>query len=247
MDGKEIVDKISDGASLRTFMVPDDDIPSNHPEHIESYTLPHILIKDNYFFGKTETAHIAYLPGEPPHPQMSFCYTNIGNIFCSYTPSERAGLFMSKKRYRKHIWTLKKDYRLVWDSAQDRSPEKIKIEIEACAKFKIALLDVEEIWNIHPVDLPMYYTDGKTFLLKTVMDIYPLRFRNFQMLNDCYKTHREFFDTKPIDGVGTKYFESDGFPSFYEINSDGSYRSYYDVTRDTVQRYKRLKVFSDRL
>lgn len=247
MTDKEIIEKLIDGASLRTYMVPDDAIPSNSPEHIETYNLPHVVIQGDCFFGKTETAHVAYEPGQPPHPAMSFCYTNIGHLFCSYTPNSGAGMYMSKMRYKAHRWVLKEDCRLVWDSDTARSTEPIKTAIESCARFKMALLDVEGIWNIHPVDLPMLYPLSMTFELKTVMDVYPQNFRNMEQIAALHQQRRDFFQTRPASSKeGGLYFETGGFPTFYAIQSDGSYRSYYDIARDSTQKYLRLRVFADK-
>src|SRR3972149_3509184 len=140
---KEIIEKLLNGASLRTFMIPDESIPSNFPEHIETYDLPHIIINGDYFWGKSESAHY-------------------------YNADTNGITFMSKKRYKVHSWVLKENYRLIWDSEVSKSTEEVMKAVELSFKFKIAILDSEDIWNIHPVDLPMYYTHKKTFELKTV-------------------------------------------------------------------------------
>src|SRR3990167_3019389 len=102
MSNNDIIDKLLDGASLRTFMIPDSSIPSNYPEHIESYDLPHVIINGGYFWGKSETAHLT-----PQLRVAAFCYTNIDNIFCSYNPMIHKVYFMSKARYKMHRWNLK--------------------------------------------------------------------------------------------------------------------------------------------
>ena len=158
---KEIIKKLLNGASLRTFMIPDESIPSNYPEHIETYDLPHIIINGEYFWGKSETTHLIHTLGSRDAGVTSFCYTNIGNIFCSYNPKTSGVMFMNKRRYRAHRWYLNDNFRMIWDSEMDNSTEVIRQEIESCSKFKIAMLDSEDIWNIHPVDLPMYYTFNK--------------------------------------------------------------------------------------
>ena len=60
---KEIIEKLLNGASLRTFMIPDESIPSNYPEHIEAYDLPHVIINGDYFWGKSDTAHLIHTLG----------------------------------------------------------------------------------------------------------------------------------------------------------------------------------------
>ncbi|HJO71327.1 MAG: hypothetical protein QF450_05770 [Rhodospirillales bacterium] len=49
MENEEIIRKVLGGYSLRTFMVPDPAIPSNTPQHSETYDLPHVVIKGKHF------------------------------------------------------------------------------------------------------------------------------------------------------------------------------------------------------
>ena len=37
------------------------------------------------------------------------------------------------------------------------------------------------------------------------------------------------------------------FECFYSVFPDGAYYSYYDIPRNTMQKYKRLRVYSDNL
>ena len=247
MTDKEIIEKILNGASLRTFMIPDESIPSNYPEHIETYDLPHVIITGGYFWGKSETAHLFHTLGIMEMGIGAFCYTNIDNIFCSYNPDLTGVTFMNKKRYKKHAWILKENYRLIWDSENDSSTEKIKRAIESCSKFKIAMLDSEDIWNIHPVDLPMYYTGDRIFELKTVYDFYAIWFRYPDEIKKFIVQFSDFFSAESTDNSKTLRFECQKFTTFYSIRSDGTYYNFFDIPRKTTQKYKRLKVFVDTL
>ena len=261
-EGREsrLIERLINGASLRTFMVPDECLPGNFPEHIETYDLPHIIIKGDQFWGNSGTSHLFHIESGEQLERISFSYTNMGNCFCSYTPSKSLVMMMSKRRYKKHEWRLRDNYRLAWDSATDRSTGDILREIESCSKFKIALLDSENIWNIHPVDLPMYYHTEEQFELKTVMDEYPLFFRNIEMIKKGLLTkfpghYENYFDSvaavreSPISGVEIQRcnlgFETPKFPCFYSVRGDGSYYNFFDIPRKTTQKYKRLKVFVD--
>ncbi len=247
MTDKDIVKQLINGASLRTFMVPDEAIPSNYPEHIETFDLPHLIIKGEAFWGKSESVHAGYKLGEKIYPPCSFCYTNITDLFCSYTPSTNACVFMDKKRYRKHNWLFKNNYRLVWDSEGDSSTGGIKRGIEDGEKFKIAMLDSEGIWNIHPVELPMYYSQEQYFALNSPGDQYPMFFRTPCEILELQEKHAAFFNKKaPGKTSGLKHSDIQAFYSFYVLKSDGSYHSTYDIARGTSQRYKRLKVFVER-
>ncbi len=239
-----MMDGILNGASLRTVMIPDDAISSNNPEHIESFHLSHIITKGDSFWGKSEATHVGDHLGEEPYPLCSFCYTNIGNIFCSYMPSSNRCVFMSKKIYRKHAWRIRNDFNLLWDSEQDDLPEKIREKIEQAAKMKIVMLDEEDVWNIHPITLPMYYKREQRFELKSAGDAYPMIFRDPNETLGYLERHRRFFDIKRSDNhLALMDFDVKVFSSFYVLKSDGTYHSYYDIPRGTSHRYKRLKVF----
>lgn len=245
--GGEITARLLNGASLRTFMVPDSSLPSNYPEHMETYNLPHVILNGDFFWGKSDTSHLMVVPGEGMSPRTAFCYTNIGNIFCSYTPENNCISLMSKKRYKTHLWRLRNDYQLIWDSDTDISTDTIREAIENCATFRIAMLDSENVWNIHPVDLPMYYPESKRFVLKTAMDEYPIFFRYPEDTVELLRNYPGFFETKPVGNEhGAIYVEKFvKFCTFYLIESDGTYRNYFDVPRNTVQRYTRLRIFTD--
>lgn len=247
MTDQEIVLRLLEGASLRTVMVPDDAMASNRPEHIETYDLPHLLINGDSFWGKSETTHLGHAPGSGKTGEVAFAYTNIGPLFCSYNPFTRGARLMSKKRYKKHEWVLRDHFRLVWDSEKGSATEEIKKEIEAASKFKIAMLDSEEIWNIHPVDLPMYYSKEGVFEFKTVDDQYPTFFRYPSQTEELLQRYHDFFNHRPEDDEPgfIRLGDSPQFYSFYSIRSDGSYYNFFDIPRNTVQRYKRLKVFAD--
>ena len=112
-------------------------------------------------------------------------------------------------------------------------------EIEACAKFRIALLDSEGIWNVHPVDLPMYEKESGVFQLKTVRDGYPMFFRHQSLLDDMVEK------VQGIDRHAAIIIHPDIFECFYSVFPDGTYYNFYDISRNTKQEYQRLLVFTD--
>lgn len=240
----ELVGKLINGASLRTFMIPDSSIPSNYPEHHETYDLPDVIVAGEYFWAKSRTLHLKPEDGST----AAYCYTNIGNVFCAVNPIHNQVILMSKKRYRTHRWLIRENYQLIWDSDAGHSPELIENEILAGAKFKIAMLDSEDVWNIHSVDLPMYYPDERKFTLKTVMEAYPVFFRYPPATTKMLIEGKDFFETKPSsnkNGILTvSPFQV--FFTFYAVSSDGTYSNFFDIQRGTVQEYRRLKVFTDK-
>lgn len=151
---------------------------------------------------------------------------------------------MNKIRYREHIWHVREDYKLIWDSNEGSLTEAVKKAIKQCSKFKIAMLDSEDIWNIHPVDLPMYYSTEGKFILKTVMDAYPVFFREASILMVVKQKCPDFFKEQHKDIL---LFKCNKFISFYSLSSDGTYYNSFDIPRGTKQKYKRLKIYVDRI
>lgn len=239
MTDEELVHGILEGYSLRTFMVPDPAMPNNSPEHMESYELPLVIIKGNHFWGKTENGHLHHVPGDAPYGLNAFCYTNAADIFCAIRAEDGLVALMRKDRYKTHEWTLVRNYKLVWDSGGDQPVEAVAKDIEAGAKFKIALLDRENIWNVHPVDLPKFDTLSGLFQLETCWDRYPTVFRQGSFPENALTTvHNSERDMGTMIEPGT-------FEAFYSVFSDGTYYNFYDIHRNTKQDYKRLKVYSD--
>ena len=239
MTDEELVQGILEGCSLRTFMVPDPAMPNNYPSHIESYDLPHVIINGAHFWGKTEYGHLHHVPGDEPLGLNAFCYTNAAEIFCAIRSDNGLVALMRKDRYKTHEWKLVRNHKLVWDSGGDQPVEAVAEEIEAVAKFRIALLDSEGIWNVHPVDLPMYEKDSGRFQLKTVRDSYPMLFRSGALPEHVIAKIQEIGrDTAII-------LDSRLFECFYSVFSDGTYYNFYDIQRNTSKSYERLMVYTD--
>lgn len=240
---QQIIERILDGCSLRTVMVPDPELPSNRPEHVESYDLPHVVISGTTFWAKSRSSHLFHLVGEADMGRVAFCYTNAGDHFCSFNDTNNKGVAFSRFRYKKHRWHLAKNYRLIWDSENNEPADALRIEIEKPSTFKIAMLDSEDVWNVHPVDLPMYEVEQGVFRLKTNYDFYPAFFRNSNGADVLTSLRSEAVE-ESVRALNVS-FETPPFCSFYSVCSDGSYYNYYDIPRSTQQNYVRLKVFSD--
>jgi len=246
-ENQRIINALLSGCSLRTFMIPDDAIPTNNPEHLECYSLPHVLIFDDQFWGKTQTAHIGCHEGYVSENPCAFCYTSFGELFFSYTSALSGGVLMSKRRYKHHEWLLKPDFKLIWDSSSaSDEPASIKKAIKAAATLKVALLDEVGVWHMHLVDLPMFYPERDRFVLKTVHDAYPEDFGVRSTIEAVYDQLRDFFETKPKSNKDNcTHFQCMAFSTFYEIRSDGTYRHYDDFLSGVTRRYRHLKIFSD--
>lgn len=251
----EIIEKILSGASLRCVMRPDDEIPTNRPLHDECFDLPHVIINGEEFCAIT-SREIVTKPGvELP---IVFYYTHNG-LFGSFSPVEvEAGLVGPKdvlwvslaprKRYRKFEWLVRGAYKKIWDSMNMRDIEPVRQAVLRGASLKVAFLDEEEIWNIHPVILPQVACNEKAFLLQTNFIAYPFFIRNIQVLEGYIDSEgwREYIDGDKLCFTEGRRFKDLPFQAFYHLRNDGTYKSYYDLARgDTVNSYKHLMVFAD--
>lgn len=229
-------------------MVPDDSMLTNRPLHCEGFYLPHIIITGNVFGEMSRTVHFAHT--KDTRGLWYFCYTNHPNgLFFSYYLELHDITLMSTKRYKRHEYIVKDNWNLIWDSEWNEKPAPYRIDrlIEQGACFKIAMLDDENIWNIHPVDLPMYHINEGTFNIKTEYFEYAFTMRNTQQINELIKANETFFNTKPESNKdGTLMGKCLSFHAFYNLFYNGEYYNYYDIPRGIKQRYKRLKVFCEK-
>ncbi|MFZ5994619.1 MAG: hypothetical protein ACOYU4_06510 [Thermodesulfobacteriota bacterium] len=244
----DLIQKLIDGYSLYTYMVPDDSIPTNRPLHCEGFYLPHIVITDNVLWAMGRTVHFAHTKDK--RGLWHFCYTNHPNgLFFSYYPELHGITFMSTKRYKRHEFIVKDNWKLIWDSLWPEKPQDYRIDrlIEQGARFKIAMLDDENIWNIHPVDLPMYHINEGSFNLKTEYFAYVFMIRNVKEIDELTEAKKTFFSTKPESNEdGTLSGKCAPFHAFYNVFDNGEYYNFYDIPRGSRQRYKRLKIFCEK-
>ena len=156
---------------------------------------------------------------------------------------------MSTKRYKRHEFIAKNNWNLIWDSEWKEKPDNHKIDQILChgSRFKIAMLDDENIWNIHPVDLPMYHTNEGTFNIKTEYFDYAGTIRSTKDIKELVEANKMFFSTKPESNRdGTLSGKCAPFHAFYNLFDNGEYYNFYDIPRDSKQKYKILKVFCEK-
>jgi hypothetical protein len=244
----DLIQKLIDGYSLYTYMVPDDSIPTNKPLHCEGFYLPHVLIKDDTFWGMARTVHVSH--SKETFGFGHFAYTNHrSGLFLSYNPSTSNITFMSTKRYKRHEFIVKDNWKLIWDSAWNEKPQDYRIDrvIERGSCFKIAMLDDENIWNVHPVDLPMYHINEGSFNIKTEYFEYAFAIRSTKDIDELVEANKTFFSTKPeSNSDGVLHGTCAPFHAFYNVFDNGEYYNFYDIPRGSRQRYKRLKIFCEK-
>ncbi len=249
MNGNDdLIQKLIDGYSLYTYMVPDDSMPTNRPLHCEGFYLPHIIVTDKIFWAMGRTVHMFHT--DEIYGAVHFCYTNHSDgIFFSYNPLTSIIVFMSTQRYKRHEFIVRDQWNLIWDSSWDEKPQDQRIDrlIERGGRFKVAMLDSENIWNIHPVDLPMYHINEGSFNIKTEYFEYALAIRNAQEITKLDEASKAFFHNKPESNQnGTLRAKCRSFHAFYNVFDSGEYYNLYDISRGSKQRYKRLKIFCEK-
>ncbi len=112
MDEAHIIESLITGNSLATVMMPDVAIPSNKPKHLEGFLLPHVLIRNNEFWGFTRCVHNAHtLGGHVMKDPTVFAYgNNIEKTFISFTYGSEKMNWMPLIRYESHEFIIKEDY-----------------------------------------------------------------------------------------------------------------------------------------
>lgn len=250
----QIIEKLLSGASLRTVMTPDDDIPGNRPLHDEHFDLPHVIINDGTFFGITKDSLL--LNHNKDEPAMAFYYSNLEEIFGVISPIDMFFrqdkkinfLIASQKRYKQHQWKIKSNSELVWEFTGDKNNGKLREAICCARKLTVALLDEEDVWNIHPIALPQINRKSDGFILKSEYSAYPYLFRNPPAMKDFMKNHIEkgYFSNKSQYLAYMNKILHQPFFAFYHISPDGTYKSYYDLRRgNTTNKYSNLKIFAE--
>jgi hypothetical protein len=97
----DIIDKVLNGFTLRTFMIPDPSIPSNQPEHLEGLELTHIVITGDLMWAKSDATHLNHSLGSSYGGLHAWCYSSPTDLFASYTPETSKLFLMFKSRYKK--------------------------------------------------------------------------------------------------------------------------------------------------
>ena len=227
-----LLNNILEGADLRIVLEPDEKIDPSAPPHIEAFDLPHVVIVDGHFWGRTPTVHSRSTP-----VVCSFCYPSGGRLLCSYTPSNGAGRMIQMDRY-KHMWWKPSDrYGLVWDQSYGEDTQKLLDAVRAGRRLKAAMLDKSGVWDINPIHLPM--VSKGWFLLRTPMDYYPAWFRSPSWMKDTHEAFSSYFLEKD---VATVPFECDAFPSWYAFSPGGVYRG--GLSEDELT-YEELRIFAE--
>jgi hypothetical protein len=247
MDDQEVIQELIDGRSLYTYMVPDDSIPTNRPLHAQGFCLSNIVVTKDVFWGMSRPGHLEYDHNHVISQSSLFCYTNgFNGIFFHYNPREEGMALMPLSRYKRHEFIVKDNWELIWDSSRKESCpiNDFRNLVKSGTRFKIALLDHEDIWNIHPVDLPMCHLNAEMLVMRTELFSSPEIIRRPAMMQRVVKEYESFFKSRPSSKEEEAIrIRCNSFNAFFSVSSDGTYYNYYDIPMGSMHEYGRLKIF----
>ena len=247
MQDSQVIEQLLSGYTLYSSMEPDPSIPTNHPLHMECFSLPFILLREQRFWARTRAEHaVGHFSG-----RMAFNYLSWCNLFFSYSAMSSGGALMSLKRYRKFEWILKHEYDPIWDSSDKHHSLPLLVEaIQQAKSLRVALL-LDNTWHLYPVHLPMYHPENQSFVLKICFDRFPSAFQDFSVIDELYQSKQAYFDTLPKSNEdGVKCFQAESSEVVREVRSEGCFRFTTGAlgkrSQELEGQYDRLVVFAQR-
>ncbi len=260
MNDTDIIDTILNGASLRLVLHPRNDVQTDFPDMYESFDLRHIILKDQRFFAKTATCHA--IPVNFSTYDMataySYAYSNHYCYVVNSSPGADTARIYNKNVYESLEFVPVDNFELIWDSKEANGAQPVTDAIAAGKLLKIALLDSDGYWNIHPIHMPSFYIGKNNFELFTDQDAVPfflhdeetLETLELQMKERLKEAIREFSPRnlrEVFDKAGFTFENPEFYSTFYTIRSNGEYlRASTVLKQEAPERYEALKIFADK-
>ncbi|MEX2451910.1 MAG: hypothetical protein WD407_13725 [Rhodospirillales bacterium] len=256
------VDDLLNGATLRVVLRPHRNAQTDPPDTIQSFELPHITLIGDRFFAKTAARHAAsfQLRDYDLNTAYSYAYSNYYDFVVNCSLTESVSRIRGKKVHADVAFVTPRNYELVWCSEQDppaEAVEAVETAILSGRRLKTALLDGDDIWNIHPVHMPSFYVDKNFFELFTEQDAMPVFFRRTEELEAIGSKYKSFVEdhlrenapeTKApaYNDVTMLNPDTEFYSNYYTIRSQGDYlHGKLVVSQEDPRRYKALKVFAE--
>ena len=253
------IDDLLAGASLRVVLHPHRDVQVDFPDMIESFDLPHITLIGDRFFAKTANRHALSFQFKDYDLKaaFSYAYSNHYDYVVNFSQTEGFLRICSKNAYEEITFVASKNYDLVWDSENNQSVKSVEAAILSGRKLKIALLDADDIWNIHPIHMPSFYVDKNFFELFSEQDSMPDFFRSLNELEVIGKKYnvllKDYLRTNTPKNINTAFSEVTMFnpdlelcSNYYTVRSQGDYlHGKIVITQEEPESYKSLKVFAE--
>lgn len=238
------VSELINGHSLRVVLYPDESLGFYTEATVECFQLPNVVIIGDRFWGSNDCSAASDEHPLPPGCNWdltrpgSYIYNNFTDLVVNSSYLSGMVRIYKASKYRQIRFVTVADFRLLWDSESDDDPAAIEKEIEQGKRFKFALLDEQDVWNIHPIDLATYLKKSRQFRIDTPKNGYPEILR----------------DPDFIAGLAAKFAEVDDYTA--GINDQPFYLSRYRVTSEghyqhqiggelVTKEYRHLKVFCE--
>ena len=214
----------------------------------ESRPLIHIIEKKDAFWGlsQEESTPHAGIRGALPLVQLSFCATNVRELFGQWYDAQKVLQLFPSYRYESFTFELSSLWTPLWDSQKEEGEfsEVVRV-IDEGRMLRVAMLDAEDVWNFHPVSLATY-DETEKFEVYTSCVAYPFFFRSPEELSDIMRKSNVAFPRtfQEYKGESLSWKQVQTWPSFYALSSKGTYYNAFDIPRGTSQSYKRMVLFS---
>jgi hypothetical protein len=252
-------DDLLAGASLRVVLHPNPSVQTDFPDMVESFDLPHITLIGDRFFAKTANRHAISFQFKDYDLKaaFSYAYSNYYNYVVNFSQVEGFSRICIKNAYEEVTFVASQNYDLVWDSEKNQSVKSVEAEILSGRKLKIALLDADDVWNIHPIHMPSFYVDKNFFELFTEQDSMPVFLKSSDALDEIGKRYnallKDYFRQKTPKNIETVSDEFVMFnpdtkfcSNYYTVRSQGDYlHGKIVITQEEPKSYKSLKVFAE--
>jgi len=257
----EIIDAILSGASLRLVLHPRTKVQIDFPDMYEAFDLRHVILRGQRFFAKTANCHA--IPVNFSTYDMATAYSYAYSNHYSYVvnSSQQAGTvrIYNKNVYESLQFVPVENFELIWESGTNKDVSPVVNAITEGRLLKIALLDSDGYWNVHPVHMSSFYIDQNNFELFTDQDAIPgvlhdgqdleaLESQMTQLLKEAVRKHSPRNLREVFDKAGFQFENPEFYSTFYTVRSDGSYlRGSTVLKQEEKHQYVALKVFADKL
>lgn len=237
-----VTEKILNGASLSTVMVPDPAFPSNYPAHDETYKMKFIYLDGDRFWAQTSPTHRSLRTGE------SFVINNVFNYSVGYkrqmainSPDQVGSIWADiSGRYAKFEWKIREDFETVWEASYSKNVELLKQAILDGRDMKLAIKDEDGYWSVLPVDLANLEQESGDFIIRTEIGYTPAIIPDKPTLIQ----NLDFIISARNDVGQFKHINVDTIAMYYCCYSNGTYYNFFDEPRDIFRNYEDLRVFA---
>ena len=257
----EIIDAILSGASLRLVLHPRTKVQIDFPDMYEAFDLRHVILRGQRFFAKTANCHA--IPVNFSTYDMATAYSYAYSNHYSYVvnSSQQAGTvrIYNKNVYESLQFVPVENFELIWEAGANENIKTVEDAVSTGRPLKIALLDTEGYWNVHPIHMSSFYIDQGYFELFTDQDAVPVFLHNEddlemlekqmkQRLKEAVKEYSPRNLREVFDKAGFQFENPEFYSTFYTARSDGSYlRGSTVLKQEEKHQYVALKVFADKL